>query len=167
MNKVLLAIDGTTHSPKGFQYALQLCQWIKAEMEILQVISPQKVRNYLGKVQKSADNARRYLESSFAAAAFAEAGEHETAEHILTDAKKEAQRLLSESKEAGIQCHLTFKTGNPKEEIADYVKNHRDIILTIYDEDSEDPGAAVGGATKSTYRRMLNKLKVPLVVIHR
>jgi nucleotide-binding universal stress UspA family protein len=167
MNKVLLAIDGTTHSPKGFQYALQLCQWVKAEMEILQVVSPQKFRSYLDKVQKGADNARRYFESSFAAAAFAEAGEHETAEHILADAKKETESLLSESKEAGIQCHLTFKTGNPKEEIADYVKKHREIILTIYDEDSEEPGTAEGASPKSTYRRMLNKLKVPLVVIHR
>ncbi len=167
MGKVLLAIDGISHSRKVFRYALQLCQWIKAEMEIVHVISPQSYRDYIERVQKGAGKARRSLQNTFAAAAFAEAGEHKTAAQIMAEAEKNGNRLLCESEKAGVHCRVTFKSGNPRKEITDFVKKHRDIVLTIYDEASEDPDPAEGGTAKTSHRKLLAKLKVPLVVIRR
>jgi tetratricopeptide (TPR) repeat protein len=167
MGKILLAIDGITPSRKVFQYALQLCKWMKAEMDILQIISPPNYRNHFTKAQKRADSARRYFQSVFAAAAFAEAGEHETAEEMLSEAKKNIRRLLPESEKAGIQYRLTCKTGDPEKEITNYVEAHRNIALAIYDQGPEASGKADASAPKAHHLSLFKKLKIPVVFIHR
>lgn len=167
MGKILLAIDSITPSRKVFQYALQLCQWMKTEMDILQIINPRNYRNHLAKTQKRADNARRYLQSVFAAAAFAEAGEHEVASDIMAEAKENINRLLPEPGKAGIQYRLICKSGDPEKEITDYVEAHRDISLAIYDEGPEGSGEADAGAAGEKHLSLFKKLKIPVVFIHR
>jgi hypothetical protein len=167
MGKILLAIDSITPSRKVFQYALQLCRWMKAEMDILQIINPRNYRNHLTKAQKRADNARRYFQSVFAAAAFAEAGEHKIATEIMAEAKENIHRLLSESEQRGIQYRFTCRSGDPEKEITDYVKSHRDISLAIYDEGPEASGKDNTGAAGEQHLSLFKKLKIPVVFIHR
>ena len=166
MSKILLAIDSITPSRKVFQYALQLCQWMKAEMDILQIINPRNYRNHLAKTRKKADNTRRYLQSVFAAAAFAEANEHEIARDIMADAKENINRLLPDSGKAGIKYRLICKSGDPEKEITDYVEAHRDIALAIYDEGHEESGEAEAGLEGENRLSFFKKLKIPVVFLH-
>ena len=72
MQKVLLAIDGINPDRKVFEYAVQLCQRIKADLSVFQVINPRRYKEYLKTIRKRADNARKYIEGAMVAATFAE-----------------------------------------------------------------------------------------------
>lgn len=165
MEKVLLAIDGITLDRKVFRYAVELCKRIKAELDILQIITPRNYSKYLKKVQQGAKQAKTYLEASVIAATFAEAGEHETAREIMSAALKNMNQLLPESGKAGIRYNLTMKLGTPNEEIIDYVNEHRDVILALYDApqaESKDTGVV---KKKTVPKEIKEKLHIPLVVI--
>jgi nucleotide-binding universal stress UspA family protein len=167
MEKVLLAIDGMSPDRKVFCHAVQLCKRIKAELNVLQVIRPGNYSEYLKKVKGRTNQARRYIEGSLLAATFAEAGEHETAKEILAEASKNINQLLPESEKAGIPYSLTMKAGNPNKEIINYVKEHRDVVLTIYDTPGEDcnkPG--VTRKKKTAPREITRALSIPVVIIN-
>lgn len=165
MKKVLLTIDGITPDQRAFHYAVSLCKRIKAELSIFQVIRPRHYRKYLEKIRKNTLFAKKVVESSMVAAAFAESGEHETALDIMAEASKRIEHFLRESEKAGVHCRFSIKSGNPETEIVDYVNDHRDVILAIYD-------AFEGNETftipekKSTMAKIKKDLSVPLVTIH-
>jgi nucleotide-binding universal stress UspA family protein len=165
MQKVLLAIDGISPDHKIFDYAVQLCKRIKAELSVFQVINPRKYNEYLKTIRKSAGFARKYFENTMVAATFAEAGEHETAKEIMSAALENINRLLPESEKAGVQCHFAVKTGNPAKEIIDYVNLHRDVVLTIYDSSLEDRKGTRGVKKQQGVSKIKQKLAVPLVVV--
>ena len=99
------------------------------------------------------------------AATFAEAGEHETALDIMAEASKEIKHLLSESEKLGVHCHFSIKSGDPEKEIVEYVNDHRDVILTIYD--AFDVNGTVDISEKrSTLAKIKRNLSVPLVTVH-
>ncbi len=160
MQKVLLAIDGINPDRRVFDYAVQLCKRIKAELSVFQIINPRRYKEYLKTVRKRADNARKYIEGAMVAVTFAETGEHETAREIMSKALENINRLLPESEKAGVQCHFAVKTGNPAKEIINYVNAHRDVVLTIYDSSFEDRDGTQGVPGK-----IKQKLAVPLVVV--
>ena len=166
MQKVLLAIDGINPDRKVFEYAVQLCQRIKADLSIFQVINPRRYKEYLKTIRKRADNARKYIEGAMVAATFAEAGEHETAREIMSKALENINRLLPESEKAGVQCHFAVKTGNPAKEIINYVNGHRDVVLTIYDSSLEDRKGTRGvKKQQGVPRKIKQQLAVPLVIV--
>lgn len=167
MKKVLLAIDGITPDHKVFHYAIQLCKRIKAELNVFQIINPRNYGEYLKKVRKSANHARRYFASTMVAATFAEAGEHETAQEIMSEALQNYQQLLPESEKEGVPCHFSMKSGIPDQEIIDYVNSHRDIVVAIYDRGlHEHDKPKITKKKKTTPRRLRHQLAVPLVVIN-
>ena len=86
MKKVLLAIDGITPDQKVFQYAIQFCKRIKAELNVFQIINPRNLSEYLKNVRKGAKSAGDYFSNTMVAVTFAEAGEHETAQEIMSAA---------------------------------------------------------------------------------
>ena len=165
MKKVLLTIDGMTPDQKAFHYAVSLCKRISAELSIFQIIRPRYYRKYMKKIRKNALIAKKVVESTMAAAAFAEAGEHETALDMMAEGSKQIEHLLQESEKAGIHCRFSMTSGNPEKEIVEYVNGHRDVILTIYD--------AFGGSgtvdmfeKKSTLAKIKRDLAVPVVTVH-
>jgi nucleotide-binding universal stress UspA family protein len=161
MEKVLLAIDGIAPSKKAFNYAVQLCKRIRADLNVLQIIRPKKYSKYLESARKKTNTARKYIEGSMMAAAFAETGEYETAKDMMSEALRNLKQLLPESEKAGIQCHLTMKAGNPKHAILNYLNEHRDVVLTIYDtaQDKRDQ------LRSSRQNEIKQALSVPLVVV--
>lgn len=166
MEKVLLAINGVKPSQKVFRYALQLCQRLKAELRVLQVIRPGQYAEYLKRVKKNAGQARRLIEGTMMAATFAEAGEHGTAKDIMAQARKNINQLLPESERAGVRYHLTMKSGRPCDEIIRYVNEHRDVVLTIYDGEPEgDPKRPVPTEDRDVARKVWQHLPIPLVTI--
>ena len=165
MEKVLLAIDGITPDSKIFHYAVELCKRMKAELKVFQIIRPQNYSKYLKELGQKTDSARMYIQSSMAAAAFAEAGEHESAKEIMAEASEQIKRLLSESQNQGVQCHFSMKRGSPEKEIVDYVNQHRDVVLTIYNSSAEDvERTGIFSEKKNAITSIKEKLAVPLVV---
>jgi len=166
MEKVLLAIDGMTPDRKAFRYAVSLCKRIRAELSIFQIIRPQYYREYKKKIRKKGLFARKFVEGSMVAATFAEAGEHETALDIMAEVSKEIRRLLQESKEAGVHCHFSITSGNPEKEIVNYVNDHRNVVLTIYDVSDHDVNEANNISRKKNALAKITKgLSVPLVMV--
>jgi hypothetical protein len=143
MRKILLAINGIQPNRRVFSYTVQLCQRLKAELLVLQVVDTGNRGGRLGAIGRKARRAMKILEDSMTAAAFAEAGEHETAHAMMVQARKQINELLPETASAGIQCHFTMKAGAPEREIVRYARRHRDIVLTVYDSavsDSQEDG---------------------------
>jgi nucleotide-binding universal stress UspA family protein len=165
MKKVLLSIDGMTPDRKAFHYAVALCKRIKAELNIFQIIRPRYYRNYMNKIRKNALLAKKVMESAMVAATFAEAGEHETALDMMAEASKQIEHLLQESEKAGVHCRFSIKSGDPEKEIIEYVNDHRDVILTIYDAFDVN-GTIDVSEKKNTLAKIKRKLSVPLVTVH-
>jgi hypothetical protein len=165
MKKVLLAIDGITPDLKTFRYAVELCKRIKAELKVFQIIRPQNYKKYLKEMRQKTNYARMFIQGSMVAAAFAEAGEHESAKEIMVETSEQIKRLLSESQNQGVQCHFSMKQGSPEKEIIDYVNYHRDVVLTIYNPSDEDVDTkSVSSKKKNAITSIKEKLSVPLVI---
>jgi len=166
MEKVLLAIDGMTPDRKVFRYAVALCKRIQAELSIYQIIRPQVFQEYKKRIRKKGRLVRKFVEGSMVAATFAEAGEPDTALDIMGEATKEIRRLLQESENAGVQCDFSIQSGNPEKEIVNYVNDHRNVVLTIYD--AADQGANQNdnmSETEHVLAKIKKNLSVPLVRI--
>ena len=166
MEKVLLAISGITPSKKVFSYAVELCKRIRAELDILQIIRPKLCRQYLRKARERSHHAKRYIERTMTVAAFAEAGEHEMAKEMEAQALKNINGLLPESEMAGVPCHLTMKSGSPDKEVLNYMNEHRDIVLTIYDVTKEEKRTpSPGSKKKRRFREIRENIPTPLVMM--
>ncbi len=166
MEKVLLAVDGIKPTDKAFRYAVKLCQRLRAELRILQVIRPDHYSQYLKRVRRSAHCAKRFIEDSMVAVTFAEAGEHATAKEVTAQARENMNKLVPESERAGISCHLTMTCGRPGKEIVHYVNQHRDVVLTIYDTAPEENAERnIAAEEGDDPREIKQHLSIPLVMI--
>lgn len=168
MKKVLLAIDGTAPDKKAFQYAVQLCRWIKAELSVLQVIGSGNCGSDMTTAKRKAKPVKRYVEGTLMAVTFAEAGEHETADALIGEALRNLQQLLPEFEKEGIRFHVTVKAGNLKREIIRYLREHREVVLTVYD--ALHRKGADAGFTKqygSHIEAIQKVLPIPLVMIQK
>jgi len=165
MEKVLLAIDGITPDKQAFEHAVALCLRIKAELKILQVIRPQKITSCLKKMKSTAHQAKRFFEGSMMAATFAEAGEFESADDLMSEALRNINRLLPESKRAGVPCHLTMKAGEPMKAIAQYVRENRDVVVAVYD-GADGRDSKTGERQKNNpLQASLSTLPIPVVML--
>lgn len=165
MEKVLLAIEGVTPDKKAFHYALELCLRIKAELKVLQIIRPRKFTDCLEKIKNTANQARQFLEDSMVAATFAEAGEHETADAMMSEALKNINKLIPESEKVGVPCHLTMKSGDPRKEIVNYVREHKGVVIAVYDAMGEKSPNSSNRKKKKALRSMTKTLSIPVVTI--
>jgi len=165
MEKVLLAIDGITPDKQAFDHAVALCLRIKAELKILQVIRPQKITSCLKKMKNTAHQAKRFFEDSMMAATFAEAGEFETADILMSEALKNINKLLPESKKAGVPCHLTMKSGEPMEAIVQYVRENRDVVVAVYDRADGGDLKTEGRPKNNPLQTSLRALPIPVVML--
>jgi len=164
MRKILLAINGIQPNRRVFSYAVKLCKQLKAVLLVLQVVDPGGPGDRLGVIGRKARWAMKILEDSMSAAAFAEAGEHETAHAMMVEARKKINDLLPETASAGIQCHFTMKAGAPEREIVRYARRHRDIVLTVYDRaasDSQEEGRL--HQERDVAEAIRQQLEVPVV----
>lgn len=163
MEKVLLAIDGLTPDKTAFNHAVALCLRIKAELKVLHIVRPQKMTGCLKKIKQTASQAKHYFESSMMAVTFAEAGESETADTLMSEALANLKKLLPESEKAGIPYHLTMKSGNLKEEIVSYIRENKDVIITVYDASGESGQSE--REKQKVYKAVSRVLPVPVVMV--
>ena len=165
MEKVLLAIDGITPDKKAFNYAVELCSRIKAELNVLQIISSQNANNFFDKAIIRVKHAKLFFEGTMLAATFAEAGELETAADLMNQALANINKLLPESEKSGISCHLTMKSGNPREEIVRFVREHKDVVIAVYDPAGEKEQNTSKRKIKKLIQSITDALPIPLVMV--
>jgi nucleotide-binding universal stress UspA family protein len=165
MERILLAVDGIKPSQRVCRFALELCTSLRAGLSILQVLDSHRYRECLEKLKNESQRVRRFVEGSMTAATFAEAGELGIAKKIMAQAKENADELLGEFKKAGVQCNLTVTSGQAGKEIVDYVNEHRDVVLTIYDASDEENLEPRSAFAKEVPRKIRNEVSVPLVVM--
>ena len=165
MEKVLLAIDGITPDKKAFNYAVELCTRIKADLNVLHIVRSQNMNGLLEKAINSAKCAKLFFEGTMMATTFAEAGEHATADNLMNQALININKLLPESEKSGISCHLTMKSGNPSEEIVRFVQDHKDVVIAVYDPAGEKEQKPNSKNTKKMIRSIADALPIPLVMV--
>ncbi len=166
MQKVLLAVDGIRPRQNLFQYAVQLCERIKAELDILHVINPKTYGMCFRKACEGASKARQYFESTMMAVAFAEAGEHATGEALMAEAQKNLYGMLPESERSRIRPRLTISSGDPCNEIVRYVSKHRGVVLAIYDTGQDHSWERNASKKRaSLFQKIRQNLPIPLVVL--
>ncbi|MFO7840186.1 MAG: universal stress protein [Desulfosalsimonadaceae bacterium] len=153
MKTVLLAVEGTVPEREILGYALGLCRRITAELHILHILDPRFCGSHIKKLHKQIKLGKNVFESSMAAAAFAENGEHDTALGVLEKSSCLVREALAESGTESINCRLRITCGETHREILRFVRRHRDIILTVY----HGPVPA----------ELSQKLSVPLVIPRR
>ena len=167
MKKVLLAIDGIDPTIKIFRYALELCKWTKSELNVLQIMSIQNTNKYFSRIHKKSEIFKNYFEKSMIAVTYAEAGEHKIAKEIMHKAMYNMKKILPESEQAGVFCHIIQKKGETDKEIINYVKKHRDVVFTIYDDAyQEGNDNTVLKEKKRLVNRIKQKICIPLLVFN-
>lgn len=174
MRKVLLAIDGPVPDRKLFTYAVDLCQRVTAELNILQVIALGGKSAPVKKIREKTGRFRKVFESSMMAATFAESGDPDTAKRIMERARKNIDPLLPESTEKGVPFDLSVTIGDPEKEIVDYVTSHRDVVIAVCDTPFDDDGVPVRRAASgfrglhgsSLISRLKEKIDVPVVALN-
>lgn len=165
MEKVLLAVNGTTPDKKTFKYAIDLCMRIKADLKILQVISLHEISDYFAKIKTKANNTRRFVENTMLAATYAEAGEYESACSLMAEGRKNVEKLLLETTKAGVICDLHVKAGDTNKEIANYVHKNNDIVVMIYDTPRGDYPKSTERQIKKDLKMITRVLPVPVVMV--
>ena len=161
MKQVLLAINGDNPTTAVFNYAVDLCTRIRAELNILQFLKERRLTEYLLSTKKKVRCVGRLLEDSFAGVAFAEEGMPDMADEILSGASEPLKKLISNK--AGMSFEIALINGSPETDLESYIENHHDIILTIFDPstDSSDPP----GRNRVNIEQIKKKLSVPLVIV--
>lgn len=162
MKTVLLVIDGMAPRRNIFDYALQFCQRIKAELSILQIVDTR--RDCMEKVRKKAGMARNYFERAMMATTFAEANAPEIAEAILFRARDNTRKVLPEIAKPGTLSGYALLSGDIRKEAVDYVRKHRDVVVAILDTPKEE-GHCEGEEERETVSAAITRqIAVPLVV---
>ena len=148
MEKVLLAIDGVTPDKKAFNYAVEFCKRIRAELHVLQVVRPKHYSQYVKKARNGVRHARRLIEDSMVAATLAEVGAPEMAKEMRSEVPERIRWLLTKSEAEDFRYRLKMRSGSMDKEISEYLNTHRDIVLTIYDPEKEGGESEAGKIVK-------------------
>ena len=162
MKQVLLAIDGNIPTDSVFQYAVDLCGRIQAQLNILQFIKKEGLNRCLSSTKKKVGRLGKLLENSFAGIAFAEEGVAHMAGEFLPDVSDSLRELIKRG-HAEISLEVTVSSGKPEKELSNYIDDHQDIVLTIFDPSRDQPMEA--GNSLLTIDTMKKNLSVPLVVV--
>ncbi|MBW2090813.1 MAG: universal stress protein [Deltaproteobacteria bacterium] len=133
MKKILLAIAGPAPRPEAIKYSLGLAQRLKAKLEVLQVISPSVEKGWR-KMVRGVKKGSHLFDEAMVTVTFAEAGEHQAAEQITKMMSMVTDKQgVSTGIDGPVDYEVTVRVGNPDEEIIHFIKDHRDVILTVYD----------------------------------
>ncbi len=162
MKQVLLAINGDIPTNSVFQYSVDFCKRISAELNILQFIQNRKITHCISSTKNRVGRLGKFLEAYFAGAAFAEQGVFYMADEFLSGVSDPLRDLIKFNK-IGVPFKVTLSNGDPETELSSYIDNHRKIVLMIF-----DPSKDMENQPKkylATVEQIKKKLYVPLVVL--
>jgi hypothetical protein len=136
LQTVLLVIEGETPDQETFNYALKLCQRMKAEIDILQIID----RN---------DNANDY----------------DLLSRRMSLGSTHIVSLLQRLERENVPFKITIRIGDVNQKLFNYAKRHKDVAVVVLDSPKAkaDPKRDCGwsGLAESLSRQ----LSIPLVTV--
>lgn len=162
MKQVLLAIDGDIPTDSVFQYAVGLCRRIQAQLNILQFVKKKSLTRCISSTKKRVGHLGKRLEDTFAGVAFAEEGLPHMADEFLPHVSDSLKKLIN-GNPAGISLEVKVSSSSLEKELSNYIDDHQDIVLTIFDPSRDQPMEA--GQSLSTIDAIKKNLSVPLVVV--
>ncbi|MBT8340080.1 MAG: universal stress protein [Desulfatitalea sp.] len=166
MKTILLAVDGMSAHQSALDYALDLCNPVRAGLDILQIIVPRKYPAGLSRFKQSIYRARNLVEDAMVTATFAQAGAPELSDTLRAAAERRFKQMLPPHVTAAVDYHCVVTSEDPDAVLKRYVDDHRNIILAIYDSlrFGRKPGPASAPA-RGIVSGLLNKLSIPLVLV--
>lgn len=166
MKRILLAVDGMAPDKKALNYALTLCNPVRAGLDILQIIRPLGRSGGLGKLREGVRRARDAFEKAMVTATYAEAGAPELAGTLEREAMSKIRRLLPDRIDTSVDYHCVVTGENPDTIVMRYVDEHRNIILAVYDTlRAGRRKAAEPAPQKAMHSGLLHNLTIPLVFV--
>jgi hypothetical protein len=83
----------------------------------------------------------------------------------MDEAKRNIAKLLPESPRAGVSCDLLVRTGDTNKEIMDYVRDNKDIVITVYDTPRGNDPKATARQIKNDLKSITKGLTIPVVMV--
>jgi nucleotide-binding universal stress UspA family protein len=165
MKTVLLAIAGETPSRQALEYAIELCEKMKARLSILQVISVGKRKLSKSVLGAKMDNILKMFEKSMLEITFAESGETYEPPKLLQEIQNKGYLESENGTARVILKDLKVVPGKISKEISGYIRDHREIVLAVYD-DAAEPINRKKKMGRGVPSRIIENIKVPMVTIH-
>ena len=164
MKKVLFAFNGLQPGKGLFRYAVQFCRKMKADLLILQVVPPGFCQGAKKTLKESLERAQNRIDDTLVSAALAEAGAADAARGVLLAGRKHIERLLPRADAKAVVRSFEQKVGDPDQEIYTYVRNHPDIVLTIYDVVPRHIPTGPGPGGRRVWEKVTSDLGIPFVM---
>ena len=166
MKTILLAVDGMAAHQYALDYALGLCDPVRAGLDILQIVRPRGYSAGLSKLKKSIYRARDLLEDAMVTATYAQAGAPELADTLRATAERRIKRLIPAGIDTTVDYHCVVTGEDPDAVLKRYVDEHRNIILAIYDSlRFGRKSASTTEPARGIVSGLLKKLSIPLVLV--
>jgi hypothetical protein len=166
MKTILLAVDGMAAHKNALEYALDLCDPVRAGLDILQIIRPRRYSVGLSKLKKSVYRTRDLVEGAMVTATYAQAGVPELADTLRATAERRLKRLIPADIDTTVGYNCVVTGQDPDAVLKRYVDEHRNIILAIYDSLPSEPTATLTPKPmQGLVPGLLNKLSIPLVFV--
>lgn len=166
MKTILLAVDGMAAHKITLDYALDLCDPVRAGLDILQIIRPRGYSAGLSRFKKSIYRARDLVEDAMVTATYAQAGAPELADTLRATAERRLKRLIPPDTDTAVDYHCVVTGEDADAVLTRYVDEHRNIILAIYDSlrfGRKTP--SMPEPARGLVSGLLEKLSVPLVFV--
>lgn len=166
MKRILFAVEGMTPDKKALNYALTLCNPIRAGLDILQIMRPLGRAADFDKLKNRVRRTRDAFENAMVAATYAEAGAPELEGILEHEAMSKFKSLLPSDIDTAVDYHCIVTGEDPDAVVKRYVDEHRNIILAVYDTLRAGPKNAAEPATRNTMLSgLLSNLTIPLVLV--
>ncbi len=166
MKTILLAVEGMAAHKTALDYALGLCDPVRAGLDILQIIRPRKYSAGWNKLKKGIYRARDLMEDAMVTATYAQAGAPELADTLRATAERRIKELIPAGIDTAVDYNCVVTGENPDAVLKRYIDEHRNIILAIYDSlRFGRKNASMPGPARGLVSGLLTKLTIPLVFV--
>jgi len=146
--KILAATDGSPAGQRAVSYAAELAKKIGAGLIALRVIHEEKFASLEGYAPWES-----------------------VRQDLLSEIEKEALKILEEAREigqrAGVEVDGVVRRGSPDEQIINFARENRDIIMVVMGSHGKGPleRLTVGSKTVQVAQEVGRRLPVPLLVV--
>ena len=167
MKTILLAVEGRSLDRKVLGYALNLCNPVRAGLDVLQIVRFGGRPKGFGGLRQRIAQAHAAFDKAMVAATYAEAGVPELSETVQREAMEKIRRLQPPEMDTAIDYHCIVTGENPDSVVMRYVEEHRNLVMAIYDTfRTKGKTAANSAATAAPIASgLLHGLSIPLVFV--
>jgi len=133
---VLLVIEGETPDEGTFNYAMRLCQRIRGEIDILQIID-------------RTDNANDY----------------DLLSRRMSLGSTRIVTLMQRLERENVPFKITIRIGDLNQKLFNYAKRHRDVAVVVLDSPKAKAASKRGSGWSGLAESLSRELSIPLVTV--